>query len=71
MQPHAKPLVRKRANSRPGQTPGRLALRAKKPSRSRARKEGWDEHFMIWFTVVLALIVAAMTVYQTIAWAQL
>jgi hypothetical protein len=70
MQPRAKLVARDRANGRPGESPGRLALEPKK-SRSRERREGWDERFMVALAVVLALIVAAAAVYQTIAWARI
>jgi len=82
MQSRAKHAARDRENGRPGPSPGRLALgpdssprRAsaggQKPSRSRTRVEGWDEHFMIVLAGALALIVAAATIYQTIAWARM
>jgi hypothetical protein len=44
---------------------------SKRPSRLRAHQEGWDERLMVGLAVALALIVAAATIYQTIAWAQI
>jgi hypothetical protein len=61
----------------PGGTPGRqvvqdgaaaTAVGNKKPRR--ARVEGWDERFVIGLAIVLAVIVAVVTIYQTIGWAR-
>ena len=61
----------------PGGTPGRrvvqdgavaTAVGNKKPGR--ARVEGWDERLVIGLAVMLAVIVAAVTIYQTIGWAR-
>ncbi|MBV8752086.1 MAG: hypothetical protein JO328_04420 [Hyphomicrobiales bacterium] len=59
---------------RPGRNPGRRAVRAEvlPPAalrkRPRTRVEGWDERFVIGLAFVLAAIVAAAAIYQTIGW---
>jgi hypothetical protein len=61
----------------PGGTPGRHVVRdgaptvaAGKKQPRRARVEGWDERFVIGLAIVLAVIVAVVTIYQTIGWAR-
>jgi hypothetical protein len=36
----------------------------------RWHREGWDERFVVVLAFVLAAVVAAVTIYQTIAWAR-
>jgi hypothetical protein len=81
MQPQQKRAARGREIGRRGRTPGQPApatsatdgalIAGKKPPRSREREEGWDERLMVWLAVVLAIIVAAVTICQTIAWARI
>jgi hypothetical protein len=61
----------------PGGTPGLRAARAKAAAVAtankqprRARIEGWDERFVVGLACVLAVIVALVTIYQTIGWAR-
>jgi hypothetical protein len=76
MKPGEKSPVSVRQNGRSGPRPERLLVpaldvAAGQSSRPRARKEGRDERMMVGLAVALALIVAAATIYQMLAWARI
>jgi hypothetical protein len=61
----------------PGGTPGQrvvqdgaVANAVGNKKSARGRMEGWDERLVIGLAIVLAVIVAVATIYQTIAWAR-
>ena len=51
----------------PGTAPATAGVKKHPPRR---RVEGWDERFVVGLAFVLAVIVAVVTIYQTIGWAR-